>query len=523
MLNREGGCPYMGTSLISLYKSKLKREHKIAFYSAFLLCLLVHIYKFTNNLPNHDSWFNTYTDQNMTISGRWFLSLACGISSYFDLPWINGLLSALYLSLTMVVIVSLFEIRNPVVIILSSFLLVSFPSATETFFFLFTADGYFIAMLLSAFAAYLSCKGSRWYSFVLSGVCLCLSCAIYQAYVSFAIFLVLFYSIAQLLDGNLRGKELKQHLCAQIIIFISAMISYYVIWRVVLLVTGQVATDYQGISSVGSISLQSFLYAIFLSVKNLIHFFCEWNFLRSSITLYAALNIVFLLVFFAGLGWVLWKQRKKRTAGQTVLLLLCLALCLPCASLWCFASNAVQYRPMMLYSICILYIFAVIFFDKYFASRYSTIFGTFILIIAVNFSLIANISYFYMDRSYEQSYSTGVQMVSQIHALPNIEDANDIAIIGSVASNATLGDSGPSAKIHLLATGLEDDMLFDHTHTYLFLKEVFGLSFVEASPERRSELEDNSVVAQMGIWPSSDSVQIIDGTIVIKLSDSTTP
>ena len=84
----------MGENLIAFYKEKVKREWKIAFLAAFLGCLLVHIFKFTNTLPNHDSLYNVYADQNVTGSGRWFLQYACGISSYFDLPWMNGLLCA---------------------------------------------------------------------------------------------------------------------------------------------------------------------------------------------------------------------------------------------------------------------------------------------------------------------------------------------------------------------------------------------------------------------------------------------
>ena len=80
----------MGESLITFYKDKVKKEWEMAFFAAFISCLLIHIYKFTNNLPNHDSFFNVYFNQDMTMSGRWFLQYACGISSYFDLPGLMG-------------------------------------------------------------------------------------------------------------------------------------------------------------------------------------------------------------------------------------------------------------------------------------------------------------------------------------------------------------------------------------------------------------------------------------------------
>lgn len=145
----------MGHGLIERYKT-IKPAYKIAFFSTILIGLLVHFYKFSNTLLNHDSLYNFYSDQNVLGSGRWFLSIACGLSSYYDLPWINGFLSIFYIALTVVVIVALFRIENPIVIILISGLLVSFPGTTETFFFNFTADGFFMAMLLAAAGVYLS-------------------------------------------------------------------------------------------------------------------------------------------------------------------------------------------------------------------------------------------------------------------------------------------------------------------------------------------------------------------------------
>ena len=68
----------MGTNLLLFYREKVKKEWKIAFWAAFAACLLIHIYKFTNPIQNHDSMFNVYVDQNMTASGRWLLQFACG-------------------------------------------------------------------------------------------------------------------------------------------------------------------------------------------------------------------------------------------------------------------------------------------------------------------------------------------------------------------------------------------------------------------------------------------------------------
>ena len=72
----------MGNELTEFYQDRIQKRWKTAFYSAFFLGLLIHIYKFTNLLPNHDGLYNFYSSQNMVASGRWFLSIACCLGSF---------------------------------------------------------------------------------------------------------------------------------------------------------------------------------------------------------------------------------------------------------------------------------------------------------------------------------------------------------------------------------------------------------------------------------------------------------
>ena len=169
------------------------------------------------------------------------------MSSYFDLPWVIGLLSCVIMALTVVVIVALFGIRNPVLIGLTGALLAASPATTETFFFLYTADGYMMAMLLAALSVYFSrIEETRRSRLVLSGICLCVSCGIYQAYVSFALLLAVCYFI----DALMQNRADRQTCCAwvlrQVAIYIASLAVYYAIWKLCMRVSGISPTDYQG-------------------------------------------------------------------------------------------------------------------------------------------------------------------------------------------------------------------------------------------------------------------------------------
>ena len=75
-----------------------------------------------SDIPNHDGLSSMYFDQNMITSGRWFLSVACGFSSYFTIPWIIGLIGLLWLALTAVALTEFLVLADPLVIVCSPLL-----------------------------------------------------------------------------------------------------------------------------------------------------------------------------------------------------------------------------------------------------------------------------------------------------------------------------------------------------------------------------------------------------------------
>ena len=97
---------------IRMIYGKMKREWKAAFLTCFLLGLVIHMPIMLSDIPNHDGLDSMYFDQNMITSGRWFLMVACGVSSFYTLPWVIGLLGLLFLSCTSAALCELLEIRK---------------------------------------------------------------------------------------------------------------------------------------------------------------------------------------------------------------------------------------------------------------------------------------------------------------------------------------------------------------------------------------------------------------------------
>ena len=175
------------TESLQMWKKKIKSEWKLAFLAAVVIGLVVHLPMMLSDIPNHDGLASMYFDQNMITSGRWFLMVACGFSSYYTLPWLIGLIAILWLGVTAALLVEFLEVKDRVTIVLISGLLVTFPALASTFAYVFTMDGYMLALMLAVAAVV--CVKKLKSGFLPGAVCLAFSLGTYQSYLAFTVIL----------------------------------------------------------------------------------------------------------------------------------------------------------------------------------------------------------------------------------------------------------------------------------------------------------------------------------------------
>ena len=541
----------MGLRLTAFYREKVKSEWKLAFFSAFIAGLLVHLFKFTNVLPNADALYNFYSSQNMVASGRWLLAVACSLGSWFDLPWVNGMLSLLFMGLTAAVVAEVFSMKNPCLIILTSGLLVSFPAITATMSYEFTADGYMLSMLLAAVSVALTrmqdMERGCWKNMVLSGLCICLSCGIYQAYVSFAFVLAVCYFMTELLENRYDLKRMWRWIGIQVLVYGAALACYYGIWKICLAVQGFTASTYQGIDSVGSMSGGDLIHAVLRIVKEFVRFFLEWNILDHGITVYSGLNILFLAAFVLGLAAAAWKSGCFSRKLQILLLGLCVAALPFGCYIWYLTSPEVVYHSLMLQSVCLLYVFTAVVFDRWIRPKYADLVLVLLAAIVFNNSVTANLYYNYMNQSYEKTYSAAVELNTRIHLLDD-GTVRYVAIYGGLENWD--GDShfrreelrqlgGWRVISRTILSPLFLDQYTEFELSY-YRDNNIPYPVVENTPEipapqnwefrfplltaaEQEALGRTQEVISMPVWPAAGSVQVVGDTVVVKLSEYEIP
>lgn len=503
----------------TFWRDRVRQEWKIAFFSVMIIGLIAHTYKFTNTLLNHDSLYNGHNSQNMVTLGRWFLSVACGTGGYFDLPWMNGILSLFWIGLTAAVIVDIFEIRDPVVIVLAGGMLVSFPCITNTFFYEYTADGYMLAMLLSALTLWLSrMRDEKKSHILLAALCICFSCGTYQAYVSFALMLSICYLLWQFLTAEPTNHEAWRWVKKQIVIYCSGMLLYLLLWKLCQKLEHIGSSGYQGIDEVGALSTVSLVSGIQETLHVLAQFLLGGNIFERGLTGYAIFNLAVLALLLVAFLVSAKKNQLYHKPLQLVLTTACVILMPFVICIWRFLSPDVVYHTLMLQSICVLYLFALFLSARFIHGKNHLMLMAFFAVMVFRFCVQANASYYKMDQCMEHSRATAIEMLSRIHQTEGSEQATQIAFLGGGDQSLVSVRDGEILEMIVNAHQIHTTLIFDNFYAPQYLHRVMGTDWKGVTDEQLAEYM-TLYAGGMDTWPGKNSIKVVDDTIIILLPD----
>lgn len=514
---------YSFEKMLSKVNKAIGRDGYISFVSAVLVGLLCHIPAMVMDAPNHDGLDSIYFDQNMITSGRWFLGTACGISSYFTLPWLIGLLALIYLGVTSVILNKLLKIKTPAFLVIISALLASFPVVASMFAYVFTMDGYMLGLLLSVLAVYLTQFGR--FGFLFGAVSLAFSMGIYQAYLPIAIVLSIYMVLLILETGDkFRDKLFK----ALKYLYMGALGSllYYVILQVMLKIQGKELASYQGISDMAETSRPGLLTTIKSAYADFVSFSLKGRiFYGNKIALF--FFILFVISFVAvfiykaiSAGWLksLWFY----------VIMIALALVLPLSiNVIMFVSPNVTYHSLMRYQWVLLLVIPLAFMEKVcreeltgFKDICISVAAVSLAVMAFSYSITDNIGYSNLQKKYEKTYAYCLRLADRIEQTEGYYQGMPIYLIGIVGN-----ENFPSTDLTIDVTdnmlGLGGDYLLYTSRNYeQFFKNYLGITFnILDEKERDIYFEDWYI--EMPSFPETGSIRIVDGILCVKTENKT--
>lgn len=504
---------------------RLTSAQKTAFLSTFLIGFFCHLFIFTNSMYNNDDIRNLYVNQDRSDLGRWFLTYTAGISSFFSLPVVNGILSLLFLGLSGMLLVHIFDLKKKGSIILATGLLVAFPSVACIFSYMFTADAYFVSCFLGMLSVYFVTVSGHRFGWLYGAICLCLSVGIYQAYLTFVLLLLLLSFLLALLQPEVYSeKKLSGMLLHFIGMLGCGMLAYYLVLLIALNVKQISLSSYQGISSGTAIGLGEIKARLILVYKDFLLFFKPGSILAFNNWMKAALyvSLILLVILFCTFYY---KNKVYKSIYRNLLFILCVIALPLCASTIYLISPDVNYHMLMRHSWCLLFIAVLIFYEK--AAPHLGITAQKLLewiafaaafIVVWNYILLSNIAYFNMNFRYEKTYALCVKIMDRIEQSQDYDRHRKLAFIGNYSKTYKM-----DAVSELLdpMTGMKGARVFGSTsRCYLpFFQNCLGEDIEVVSPEEEKALSATPEFQEMPYFPDAGSVRVINDVTVIKLND----
>ncbi len=519
-INLSGWSGNMPEQMIEKIKKRILPEWKVCFAFSLVMGFIAHLYKITNWLPNWDSLVFRYDGQNMIAMGRWFLPVVCAPSSFYDLPFVAGLMAIVFHGLGAVCICKMFGVRKNITAALVGGLVATFPTVTSVMMYNYVADGYALAFLLSCIAAMLLVKDKPCY--IGSAVLIALSAGIYQAYITVTIMLLLLSLILEVMQKDSDLKSLINKCFKFLLTGVLGMLLYYLVLTVLLKLTGTALLEYQGFDSAASFSGIDIPASLYIIKESFVSYFFDFS---NGPSVFVVLNlIVFILTFALYLADVV---KNKLCVTKILALFVCVVLLPIGASVLAFINSSIDYHNLMKMGFLVFYLFLILQYEKtdYKCTRLNTVkmwavFGV-VSILVFNHIIIANVSYHKLNMAYEKSYAALVRIADRIEQTEGANQCDRILVLGHLPESEAYSvilppDMTGTTDAYILR---EDDEIVGQSVLCSALNDYCAKDYRFVSGEEKELLLAKIDADKLGSWPDKSSVCVIDNVIVIKLGD----
>ena len=508
---------------------------KTAFYAAFAAGLAAHLYQFTNKLYNYDELANTPGGIGLsTEQGRWLLNwmgrfMRSVFGGSYSLPFFNGIFALLFLALSAGMVVSVFQVRNKLTAGLIGGLMTVFPAVVSMYFFMFLALYYAIGIFFSVFAAWLTVKYPKnIIANIAAVVMIACSLGVYQAYFPDTVCILLMVVILKAGFGGVKEKkEWKEFflMIARFLVVMAAGVAvYFLINKAVLAVTHIQLTSYQGGDTMGKITIAQLISAL----KSCYTSFFDLGFsdvmgISYNRTVRRLIKVVWIL-FAAGIGAYL-VLKKKEYLNKVIVL--CGIVVFPVAMflIYVMAPNSYCYT-LMAYSVVFFFVFFLLWLDACFRnlnlhapvkSITNWVSALLTAALVIVFVWYANGNYMALEYTKYHDFSYVQTLVTKIRSVEDYSQDKPVIVVGTQINDSTNG-MGSLIGDTFTVGGKADTNLGYNSLLYL-MSDYLGFSPYYGTYEEIQNWMQREVVREMPSYPADGSIQVIDDTIIVKLSD----
>lgn len=529
------------------------------FVVSYLAAIVAHLYVLTNKFFNYFEMGNIFTHMPFSQEdslglGRWFMPVATNLLTYFSMPLVNGLVVFLMLALSAALIVDMLEIKSSAYGVLFGLIFVTFPGLASIMSYGVNCDLFSSALLLSVLSGYLfvrSLRQNKWVRGVILGaIPLSLSLACYQPYMSVTIGMLYMMLFMQVYRKRTDLKTFIPMVFKSVLMLAAGFILYYAILQIMLTVTGISLSDYHGVDSMTSFTPKGIAKGFVYSYLHFIKYFftTEYTYTIGRIVCNCIGAVVFAALLFRRMRINRGAVHKGSdvTADKTYLvrdrmtnaLLLILFLYLPLgvnASPFLMADRVgAGVDRYMIYSLMFLWALLLAMMDdntdentaQLTKSRKNLLqwLGGFSVICAIVTGLIiTNQAYHRLEATTQATEGLMVRMAARMEQTEGWN--KDMPVYFVNPRNMVNSNYGPEVTDYrnltnlpgtFLRAGYGEEAIAGYMNTYL----RFPVKL--ASDEEIARVEADPAFKAMKAYPDASAVKIIDGVMVVKVSEGET-
>lgn len=501
----------------------------------FIVGFIAYGFMYANVMFTHDAATLFYSDQTIGfISGKWFLDVIMqGVNLGFQLPWLNGIYSLAILGVTFYYMSKILNINSRIGIASLIGVVTIFPTILQCQIYVSSIDVYMTAFLMSVLAAYCVSKELNWWRVLLSALFMAFSIATYQAYVGITLCLMLNVMINKIFDGDSPYNIIKRAFC-YLGSIVGCGVIYLVANKVILAMNNATIQSYQGQDKLGQFeSIGQIVELVKLAYGKVYSYY--WSYgtygfvpvpVVNAQRVLIVLSVVFLIILFI-------KKRIYKNVLNTLFLFIIISL-MPLAMGFLTVANpylsfdSILYRMPYVYFF-ILFIYLVEEICKEFVefkiksvNIFRIIATVLVIFIVFRGVTLCNVAGFKLKMDYDRSISMGTQLVTEVQMVEGYTTEVPIQIIGNFDTSKfyySRGEGFDALLSGMIGYGYWNSFTYSSVIPGFLMCEIgFKGNIIGTSPWN-DEIALKTEVREMPCWPDDGSIKMVDGEIVIKLSE----
>ncbi len=506
-------------------KKWLYTPEGLAVLSAMVMGIVTHLFGLVNALHNYDDIATQPSGYGTGVtSGRWFLEILGGILEklglHYNLPVVNGLLFLVFVALAAGFLVSFFRLKKKISGIFVGMLFVVFPTAASTLFFRFTAPYYGFAVLMSVLAAWVL-RRCRW-GLLLSGFLTAASLGIYQAYVPITIAMFVLQLIQESLEGETDAWTLVKRGLYDCAALLLGVVLYFLFLQLCLKLYRVELTDYQGISTMGQLSLGDLPKLVWQAFES----FCKMPFYDYyGLASRKIVKLTYLLLAAITMVMVILTLMLKIKKTSLIVLTCLLCLVFPVAvNFMVIMCNGGWLYTLMIYGFVLVPCAPLVLWEQMPSLKMGRellakplAFATALLIFCYAYYTNVNYSALYFANRQVENYVSSITV--QVRMTEGFDADKQWAFLGEIED--PLLSCPWEGEDSFGGSGFTEYLLNQYSLGNWFQNYV-GYRLPLVSTEKAAQLHQTEEVAAMSCWPAQGSIRVIGDTVVVKFQEYVT-